>query len=99
MTNQNEDVIEITKEEADAYEENKALKNDMLKLLNNKQFKTFQKYFIDKSLVQLGLNLGVSPQSRGDISLQIEARRIFNEFIEQVIRQGVDAEEVLNGVE
>jgi len=99
MTNQNKDVIEITEEEAKAYEEDKMLMNEMKKLLNNKQFKTFQKYFIEKSLVQLGLNLGTNPNQRGEINLQIEARRIFKDFIEQIFNNGYTAEEVLNGVE
>jgi len=59
----------------------------------------FMKNYVDKSLVTLGLNLGVQPQMRGEINLQIEARRILNDFIDQAITYGNNAEEVLNGVQ
>ena len=99
MTNQTEEVVEITEDELKAYEADKELKNAILKLKANRNFKIFEKSFIEKSLIQLGLNLGINPQMRGEINLQIEARRIFNEFIEQAITQGSNAEEILNGVE
>ena len=98
MTNQ-EETIEITEEELKEYEEAKSLRNSIFKLKRNKDFKLFMKNFIDKSLVTLGLNLGIQPQMRGEINLQIEARRILNDFIDQAITYGNNAEEVLNGVE
>ena len=99
MTNQTEEVMEITEAELKVYEEDKALREAIFKLKTNRYFKLFEKSFIEKSLIQLGLNLGINPQMRGEINLQIEARRIFNEFIDQAITQGNTAEDVLNGVE
>ncbi len=101
MTNQEEqeEVVEITEAELKEYEEAKALRNAILQLKKNKHYKMFMKSFIDQSLVVLGLNLGVNPQMRGEINLQIEARRVFNEFIDQAILNGNNAEEVLNGVQ
>jgi len=103
MTNQevsqDEEVVEITEAELKEYEEAKALRNAIFKLKRNKDFKLLMKNYIDKSLVTLGLNLGVQPQMRGEINLQIEARRILNDFIDQAITYGNNAEEVLNGVQ
>jgi len=99
MTNQEEEVVEITEAEAKEYEEAKALRNAIFKLKKNRDFKLFMKNYVDKSLVTLGLNLGVQPQMRGEINLQIEARRILNDFIDQAITYGNNAEEVLNGVQ
>lgn len=103
MTNQevsqDEEVVEITEAELKEYEEAKALRNAIFKLKRNRDFKLLMKNYIDKSLVTLGLNLGVQPQMRGEINLQIEARRILNDFIDQAITYGNNAEEVLNGVQ
>ena len=103
MTNQkvpqDEEVVEITEAEFKEYEEAKVLRNAIFKLKKNKDFKLFMKNYIDKSLVTLGLNLGVQPQMRGELNLQIEARRILNDFIDQAITYGNNAEEVLNGVQ
>ncbi len=103
MTNQevsqDEEIVEITEAELKEYEEAKALRNAIFKLKRNRDFKLFMKNYIDKSLVTLGLNLGVQPQMRGELNLQIEARRILNDFIDQAITYGNNAEEVLNGVQ
>jgi len=100
MTNQQEqEVVEITEEELKEYEESKALRDAIFKLKGNRYFKLLMKNFIDKSLVSLGLNLGVQSQMRGEINVQIESRRVFNDFLDQAISYGNDAEEVLNGVE
>jgi len=91
--------IEISETDVKQYEEDKKLKEAILALYKNKNFKVFRKAFIDDSLVNLGLNFGVQQQMKGIIASEIEARRIFKDFLDMAIQRGFDAEEILNGVE
>ena len=94
----NQETIEITEQEYKDYKESVDLMESLLSLSKSRHFKLFTKSFIDDSLKNLGLNLGVQPQMRGEIILQIEARRVFNQFIETAIQQGQSAKEILKGV-
>jgi len=92
-------VVQVTEAQMADMKSAVKLKDAVIKLSANGNFKLFKKKFIDEGLVNLGLNLGVQPQMRQEILMQIEARRIFNEFLSQAIEQGNVAEEVLGGLD
>ena len=74
----------------------KELKDRMVRLLSNKDFEVlFVEDFLKDSLVQLGYNFGVQPNLRNSLAEQITARTYVKQFIDGIITDGVNAEDVI----
>ena len=74
----------------------KELKDAMVRLLENKDFKKiFTDEFMHDSLVQLGYNFGSQANMRNNIAEQITARTYVKQFIDGIIVDGFQAEQII----